>query len=127
MKRRRPKPAPVPPAMETTIALIEDVMGQYVDNVLLCKRDQSMGTKAVASVSWSFSWTSVNLLQLSLCVRSGAFGEIEHVTTREWHSIGSITRDQITNALFASLTFAWSPYWFDVTGKQWHKHEEIAG
>ncbi len=117
-----------PITIEDTIGLIQSTIDSWTHPMTVWLQGKSR-----PSIHWSFGFetpTSGNLpfestYALTITVRYGPFGEYQQATRRQIGNYQSIDKDWVTNALFASLTFEWSPYWFD--GAKWRKRMEVMG
>ncbi len=121
---------PTEPAFGAVTELIRSTIEGHCSESLL-RRSIVPSTSVVrqSGVSWSFGLTNTDQLNdrymLIVTVRYGPFGEQTKVTSRGWWRLSSVTLNEVTNALFASLTFEGSPFYYH-EGK-WYKKMEIAG
>lgn len=114
--------------MEVTIQLIQSTIDGWTHPMTAYT-----GVVYKPLIQWTFGFETPSdglfptapVYVLTITVRSGPFGENQTVTRRQVWNLDSIDKDWVTNALFAALTFAWSPYWFD--GVKWKKKMEMAG
>ncbi len=120
---------PTEPAFGAVTELIRSTIAGYCD-VSLLRRSSSTGSVIKQSgISWSFGLTNTDQLSdrymLTITVRSGPFGGLEKMTSRGWWRLSNVTLNEVTNALFASLTFEGSPFYYQEG--LWYKRMEITG
>ena len=117
--------------MEAKATLIKSVMSLYLSPSLLTKRSGYNDSRPM--VNWTFGLEHFDetddayRLEIHACFEdpSSAYHDEMRTSVRRWHQLGSVTKEEIANALFYALTWDGSPYYFN--GKQWHRKAYIYG